>query len=105
VQKVRFVNSVVDFPASVNFNFTPGGRVVVAGPTGFPPADATPAAKGEDGYRSSRRRNAASRPPLLRILDDEAGPPVSVALTDGSDYTVPLARPQQGSAAVVAGPG
>jgi hypothetical protein len=50
VQKVSVVNGVVDFPASVDFNFTPGGRVVVAGPTGFPPADARPAAKGEDGY-------------------------------------------------------
>lgn len=48
VQKVSVVNGVVDFPATVNFAF--GKRVVVAGPGGFPPADASPAAKGNDGY-------------------------------------------------------
>jgi len=48
VQKVRVINGVVDFPASVNFAFGP--RMIVAGPNGFPPAAASPAAKGEDGY-------------------------------------------------------
>jgi hypothetical protein len=48
VQKVSINNGVVDFPATVNFAFGP--RVVVPGPGGFPPADARPAAKGNDGY-------------------------------------------------------
>jgi hypothetical protein len=48
VQKVSVVNGVVDFPATVNFAFGP--RVVVPGPGGFPPADARPSAKGNDGY-------------------------------------------------------
>ncbi|HET7787141.1 MAG TPA: hypothetical protein VFL36_14310 [Myxococcales bacterium] len=48
VQKVSIVNGVVDFPATVNFAF--GQRVVTAGPGGFPPADASPSAKGNDGY-------------------------------------------------------
>jgi hypothetical protein len=48
VQKVKVINGVVDFPASVNFAFGP--RLIVPGPTGFPPAQASPAAKGEDGY-------------------------------------------------------
>jgi hypothetical protein len=48
VQKVAVNNGVVDFPATVNFAFGP--RVVVPGPGGFPPADARPAAKGNDGY-------------------------------------------------------
>jgi hypothetical protein len=39
---------VVDFPASVNFAF--GTRTIVPGPRGFPPATATFAAAGEDGY-------------------------------------------------------
>jgi hypothetical protein len=47
-QKVSVQNGVVDFPATVNFAFGP--RVVVPGPGGFPPADARPAAKGNDGY-------------------------------------------------------
>jgi hypothetical protein len=48
VQTVSVVNGVVDFPATVNFAFGP--RVVVPGPGGFPPADARPSAKGNDGY-------------------------------------------------------
>ena len=38
---------VVHFPATVKFNT---GRVVVPGPGGFPPLQATPGAEGEDGY-------------------------------------------------------
>jgi hypothetical protein len=38
---------VIDFPASVNFA---GQRVVVPGPTGFPPAAASPGPVGEPGY-------------------------------------------------------
>jgi len=48
VQKVSVVNGVVDFPATVRFDFGP--RVVAAGPNGFPPAAASPSAKGEDAY-------------------------------------------------------
>jgi hypothetical protein len=47
VQKVRVVNGVIDFPASVDF--TPQ-RQVVPGPTGFPPALAQPGSVGESGY-------------------------------------------------------
>jgi hypothetical protein len=47
VQKVRLVDGVIDFPASVNFA---GQRVVVPGPTGFPPAAASPGPVGEPGY-------------------------------------------------------
>jgi hypothetical protein len=47
VQKVKVINGVVDFPASVNFS---GQRVVVPGPTGFPPAAASPGPVGEPGY-------------------------------------------------------
>lgn len=47
VQRVRVSSGVVDFPASVDF--TPK-RVVVPGPTGFPPAAASPGAVGEDHY-------------------------------------------------------
>ena len=47
VQKVKIVNGVVDFPASVDF--TPA-RVVVPGSQGFPPNVAQPGAVGEAGY-------------------------------------------------------
>lgn len=47
VQKVKVVNGVIDFPASVDFGLT---RTVVPGPTGFPPLKAEPGAKGEWGY-------------------------------------------------------
>ena len=47
VQKVRLVNGIVDFPASVDFSPV---RVVVPGPTGFPPNAAAPGAVGETGY-------------------------------------------------------
>ncbi len=47
LQKVRVVNGVVDFPASVNFS---PARRVLPGPTGFPPVAADPGAVGEDGY-------------------------------------------------------
>jgi len=47
VQKVRVVNGVIDFPASVNFSFA---RNVIPGPTGFPPLAADPGAVGEEGY-------------------------------------------------------
>jgi hypothetical protein len=47
VQKVRMVNGVVDFPATVNFAPV---RQLTPGPTGFPPASAQPGAIGETGY-------------------------------------------------------
>ena len=46
VQKVRVVNGVVDFPATVDFS---PARVVQA-PNGFPPAEFQPGAVGEAGY-------------------------------------------------------
>lgn len=47
VQKVTVKNGVIDFPASVDFA---PDRVVVPGPTGFPPAAAAPGSVGEAGY-------------------------------------------------------
>ena len=47
VQKVSVRNGVIDFPASVDFAPV---RVVVPGPTGFPPTAAAPGAVGETGY-------------------------------------------------------
>lgn len=47
VQKVQMVNGVINFPASVDFA---PNRVVVPGPTGFPPAQAEPGSVGEAGY-------------------------------------------------------
>lgn len=47
VQKVSVVNGVIDFPKTVNFA---PQRVVVPGPTGFPPNAAEPGAVGEFGY-------------------------------------------------------
>jgi hypothetical protein len=47
VQKVTVVNGVVHFPATVDFSPT---RVVVPGPTGFPPVQAQPGAVGQPGY-------------------------------------------------------
>jgi hypothetical protein len=47
VQVVKVVNGVIDFPKTVDFAPT---RVVVPGPTGFPPNVAEPGAKGEWGY-------------------------------------------------------
>ena len=47
VQRVRVSSGVIDFPASVDF--TPD-RMVVPGPTGFPPDAASPGAVGETGY-------------------------------------------------------
>jgi len=47
VQKVTVVNGVIEFPKTVDFS---PQRVVVPGPTGFPPAAATPGAVGEFGY-------------------------------------------------------
>jgi hypothetical protein len=47
VQKVSVVNGVIDFPKTVDFR---PQRVVVPGPSGFPPAVAEPGAVGEFGY-------------------------------------------------------
>ena len=47
VQRVRVVNGVIDFPASVDFS---PNRDVAPGPTGFPPAAAAPGSVGEPGY-------------------------------------------------------
>jgi len=47
VQKVQVINGLIDFPATVDFSPT---RVVVPGPTGFPPSMALPGAVGEPDY-------------------------------------------------------
>ncbi|CAD5371625.1 conserved hypothetical protein [Rubrivivax sp. A210] len=47
VQKVSVVDGVIDFPATVRFDRQ---RVVVPGPTGFPPAAAMHGPEGEFGY-------------------------------------------------------
>jgi hypothetical protein len=47
VQKVRIVNGVVDFPATVDFSPV---RQVTPGPQGFPPTAFNPGAVGEPGY-------------------------------------------------------
>src|SRR5689334_15489355 len=47
VQKVSVHNGVIDFPATVSFA---PARKVEPGPTGFPPAVATPGAVGASGY-------------------------------------------------------
>ena len=47
-QRVTLNGGVIDFPGTVNFAF--GTRTVVPGPNGFPPAVATPAAKGDALY-------------------------------------------------------
>ncbi len=48
VQKVRIVNGVVDFPATVDFR--PVRQVAPSFPGGFPPSVAEPGAVGEFGY-------------------------------------------------------
>ena len=47
VQRISVVNGVIEFPKTVDFR---PQRVVVPGPTGFPPAQAEPGAVGEPGY-------------------------------------------------------
>jgi len=47
VQKVRVVDGIIQFPATVDFS---PERVVVPGPTGFPPVAFQPGAMGEAGY-------------------------------------------------------
>jgi hypothetical protein len=47
VQNVTVNNGVINFPATVKFAQT---RTLVAGPTGFPPAKATPSAVGDAAY-------------------------------------------------------
>ncbi|HET9596402.1 MAG TPA: hypothetical protein VFP65_12510 [Anaeromyxobacteraceae bacterium] len=47
-QVASVTGGAVDFPHTVNFAF--GQRKIVAGPNGFPPDEASPSAKGEDGY-------------------------------------------------------
>ena len=47
LQKVSVVDGVLDFPKTVDFR---PPRIVVPGPTGFPPAQAEPGAVGEPGY-------------------------------------------------------
>jgi len=47
VQKASSTGGMLNFPASVDFS---PARVVVPGPTGFPPAAASPGAVGEAGY-------------------------------------------------------
>lgn len=47
VQRVKIVNGEIDFPKTVDFAPT---RMVVPGPTGFPPDKAVPGAVGQIGY-------------------------------------------------------
>lgn len=47
VQKVRLVNGVIEFPATVDFSPV---RSVVPSPTGFPPLAVQPGAVGQPGY-------------------------------------------------------
>lgn len=47
VRRVRMVNGVIDFPSTVDFR---PERVLVPGPTGFPPKRFQPGAVGEAGY-------------------------------------------------------
>lgn len=47
VQKARLVSGVVDFPGTVDFSPT---RIVVPGPTGFPPDQFQPGATGDADY-------------------------------------------------------
>jgi hypothetical protein len=47
VQVVKVEGGVIDFPKTVDFS---PARVVVPGPTGFPPAAAEPGARGQWGY-------------------------------------------------------
>ena len=47
VQKISVTNGVIDFPKTVDFR---PQRVVVPGPTGFPPKQADPGAVGDHGY-------------------------------------------------------
>ena len=47
VQRVTIANGMIDFPASVDFS---PNRIVAPGPTGFPPAAASPGSVGETGY-------------------------------------------------------
>lgn len=82
VQKVTVKNGVVDFPASVDFA---PARVVAAGPTGFPPAAASPGSIGEAGYspliqlpdgtvlNAPQIANATGRHDKLVSLDTAAG--------------------------------
>ncbi len=48
VQKIKVINGVIDFPASVDFR--PVRNVVPNPATGFPPLEVAPGAVGEFGY-------------------------------------------------------
>jgi len=64
--------------------------------TGALPRDAAPACPPIEPEAKCGEQGAS-----LRILDEGEAPQVSVTLSDGSDYAVPLARTQQGSAAIL----
>jgi hypothetical protein len=84
-------DGTIEFPASVNFA---PDRVVVPGPTGFPPAAAAPGAVGEDGYsplielpdgtilNAPQLANATGRADKVVSLDT-AGGKVTYKETDG----------------------
>ncbi len=59
VMKVRVINGVIDFPASVDFSLQ---RQVVPGPTGFPPVAASPGAVGQTV-------NGVAYSPLIEMPD------------------------------------
>jgi hypothetical protein len=59
VMKVKVINGVINFPASVDFGLT---RNVVPGPTGFPPVAASPGAMG-------RTVNGVAYSPLIEMPD------------------------------------
>ena len=98
VQKVSVRNGVIDFPASVDFSPV---RVVVPGPTGFPPAAAAPGAVGEPGYsplvqlpdgtilNASQVANPSGR--ADKVVDlDTAARTVTLRETDGFSRNVPV---------------
>jgi hypothetical protein len=78
VQKVSVVNGVIEFPASVDFR---PDRVVVPGPTGFPPNQAEPGAVGEYGYS-----------PLIEMPDGTIRNAPQIANNNGNDRADKIVR-------------
>jgi hypothetical protein len=91
VQKVGIHDGVIDFPATVDFG---PARQAGPGPTGFPPAMASPGAVGEPGYsplielpdgtvlNAPQIANATGRADKVAAIDTAAGT-VRYQLTDG----------------------
>jgi hypothetical protein len=95
VMKVRVVDGVIDFPASVDFA---PNRVVVPGPTGFPPNAASPGAVGQTvngiGYspliempdgtirNAPHSANSTGQADRVRAIDTTAGT-VRLSVADG----------------------